>query len=478
MHNGLDIIFPEGSDIPVYQVEVQPIDEENGDAEPTISTYTAEEITTKYFKKLKETAESYIGGTVDGCVVSAPEVYPIAEPVATALAFENSKAAAAQKEDEPKAKSLDKTILTLDLGGHQFNATLLRFSDGLYSVVASVDDIKLGGVQFDEILVNHCADEFRRKTKLDVRESRRALLKLRAACETTKRSLSRIDVAPCSVESLHEGMDFNSNVNRGRFEMLADSLFTRCKTTINNVLKESGVSADEVDEVLLVGGSARLPKFQSVVKSIFAKEKTVVRTDVEPDEAIASGCAVQANIIVNTPYIDYSEVTKDAKILTLPSLKYSIGLASADGGFVVVLPKGTPIPVKRSIELGGAPDQKEFFVTLYEGEAGAAKKNTLLAQMVVSTTDPLLEDETEDVQEKPKAQEKETKDQKKKKGARETEPVVEETGKEVNGKANSSPPKQVILSLLIEKDGVLNVIVVEKGSVRLLTKVKLDHVSK
>ncbi|KAI8812842.1 Hsp70 protein-domain-containing protein [Cladochytrium replicatum] len=494
----MDIIFPEGSDIPVYQVEIQPIDDENGDAEPTISTFTAEEITTKYFRKLKETAESFIGGSVDGCVVSAPvhfsddstnslikaisaagfeEVYPIAEPVAAALAFENSKSAA-QKDEESKAKSLDKTILTLDLGGHQFNATLLRYSDGLYSVLASVDDIKLGGVHFDEILVNHCADEFRRKTKMDVRESRRALLKLRAACETTKRSLSRIDVAPCSVESLHEGMDFNSNVNRGRFEMLADPLFTRCKTTINNVLKEGGVTADEVDEVLLVGGSARMPKFQSVVKSTFSKGKTVVRTDVEPDEAIASGCAVQANVIVNTPYIDYSEVTKDPKIVTLPSVKQSIGLAAADGGFVAVLPKGTPVPVKRSIELGGAPDQKEFFVALYEGEAGTTKENALLAQIIVSTADPALDDEAEEVQEKPKAPEKDSKDQKKKKGGKETTPALEENGKEVNGKVNTSPPKQVILSLLIEKDGVLNVIAVEKGSGRTLTKVKLDHISK
>ncbi|KAJ1557708.1 70-kilodalton heat shock protein [Nowakowskiella sp. JEL0078] len=459
---------PKNPEIPAYKIETMPLSEDKNEVteiETIIKHFTVTEITSRFLSKLKLTAEGYVGKNVNGCVLSVPihlvddakiqlvtaariagftDVYTMHEPVAAALAFETKSKSAVANSDAIKSSDggvggligsiesdkKDKMVLVLDLGAHQLNATLLRSSDGIFSILDSDDEFGLGGAQFDEVLVKYCVTEFKRKSKMDISESRRSMIKLRAGCETTKKTLSRTDVAPCSIESLYDGMDFNITINRGRFEMLAEPLFLKCKEVVRNVLKKTSVDASEVDEVLLVGGSSRIPRFQAVIKSMFTNGKTSINSNVEPDEAIALGCAIQAGIISTSPNIDYSSAADDVTLLSARYLKKSIGIEVADGQLTVLIPQRTPIPVKRTIEFSNSEDdQKECFLAVYEGDSNTAKENTLLAEIVL--------------------------------------------GEIPSAKSGTS---KIQVSFIVEKDGILNIIAGESTSNRTM-RVKLDHIS-
>ncbi|KAJ3045749.1 70-kilodalton heat shock protein [Rhizophlyctis rosea] len=390
---------PADESLPTYEVEnwVDPDAEE-----PTREVHTVTEVTSKYLAKIRETAEAYLGKSVDGVVISIPphfedsqkaalisatkqagfkKAHAIHEPVAAALAFD---AAPSRNQQSPAAQKSDRLIAVLDLGGHQFNVSILSSSDGVYSILASSDDYALGGVHFDQLIVDFVKQEFKRKTKMDISDNRRAVAKLRAAAEQTKRALTRQDVAPCSVESLYEGIDHHGTINRGRFEMLAEPLYRRCSELVLSTLKEAGVEVGDVDEVLFVGGSSRMPRFQTVMKNLFpgAGSRTEIRTDVDPDEAISTGCATQAGIILSTTNVDYAHATKGLK--ESPVLSKSVGVEAAGGAFVKLIGKNVVLPARRTIEFGVSEDgQKEIFLAVYEGEDSLAKNNTLLAEIVL-----------------------------------------------------------------------------------------------
>ncbi|RKO87117.1 heat shock protein 70 family [Blyttiomyces helicus] len=389
------VASPEDATVPVYEVESYPDDSD----EPVRDHHSVVEVSAKYLRKLKETAENFLGTPVDGVVISIPAhfedvqkaalmqatkeagfetAYPVHEPVAAALAFD----AATGATSSPASTKIDKNVLVLDLGGHQFNVTALANNAGIYTVLASKDDPALGGVHFDEILMNFVKQEFKRKTKLDVSDNRRALSKLRSACDQTKRSLSRQDSAPCSVESLCEGMDYHGNINRNRFEMLAEPLYARAATVIHATLEEANVPIDRVDEVLFVGGSSRMPRFQTAVKSLFPN--AALRTDVEPDEAISTGCATQAAILLAST-TDYPAAAINKDITDARHVAKTLGVEVAGGAFAPLIPAHAPIPARRTAVFGVSADgQREIFVAVYEGEDAVAKKNTLLAEVVLS----------------------------------------------------------------------------------------------
>ncbi|KAJ3053175.1 Heat shock cognate 71 kDa protein [Rhizophlyctis rosea] len=399
---GLNIVpSPSDPNTPAYEVENwSDLDAE----EPTREVHTVREVTSKYLAKLRETAEAYLGKSVDGVVISIPphfedaqkaallvatkqagfkKAHAIHEPVAAALAFD----AAPRLNNQSATPKNDRIIAVLDLGGHQFNVSVLTASDGLYSILASRDDYALGGVHFDQLLVDFVKQEFKRKTKMDISDNKRAVAKLRMAAEQTKRALTRQDVAPCSVESLYEGMDHHGTINRGRFEMLADPLYRRCSQLVLETLKEAGVNVGEVDEVLFVGGSSRMPRFQAVMKSLFpgAGSNTEIRTDVDPDEAISVGCASQAGIITSSN-VDYATALKDVK--EAPVLGKSVGIEVAGGAFAVLIPKNTVLPARRTVEFGISEEgQKEIFLAVYEGEESMAKSNTLLAEVALELSE-------------------------------------------------------------------------------------------
>ncbi|KAI9352004.1 heat shock protein 70 family [Obelidium mucronatum] len=390
---------PEDAHQPSYEVE----EYESEEAEESVTKHVSvPTVTSAYLAKLKETAEGYLGKAVSGAVVSVPthfaekskaaliqaaqdagfsKVFTIVEPVAAALSFDHASTVKAT------VSKNDRLILVVDLGGHQFNVTLLSANNGLYSVISSLDDYKLGGVHFDEVLVNYIKDEFKRKTKADISGNRRSLAKLRSACEQTKRMLSQKDTAPCSVDSLYDGIDFHHSVIRGRFENLAEPLIQRCAELIKQALKEGGVAdASSIDEVLLVGGSTRIPRFQQVIRSLFP-ESTDVRQDIEPDEAIGNGAAIQAGIIVaaEADGVDYASAAVNKDVVELPHLNHSVGLEVSNGAFVKIIPRLTPIPARRAFEFSNAvKGQTEVYLAVYEGEDDVAKKNALLAEIVLT----------------------------------------------------------------------------------------------
>ena len=241
--------------------------------------------------------------------------------------------------------------------------------------------LNLGGIAFDEVLVEFVRQEFKKKYKADVSENRRSMQKLRVACERTKRALSRQDTAPCAVESLYDGLDYNGTILRGRFDMMAEPLYVKCKEAVLSTLKACQLTPDQVDEVILIGGSSRMPRFQSSMKSLFSSEKTEFRSDVEPDEAISIGCALQAKIFLENK-IDFTTI--DDKIAHADHLTKSVGLAAQDGTFVPFIPKGTPLPVRRELSFNLPDGQTEVYLTVFEGENTVAKDNVLLAEAVLS----------------------------------------------------------------------------------------------
>ncbi|KAI8853120.1 heat shock protein 70 family [Chytridium lagenaria] len=354
---------PESSAVS-YEVEVY----ENEEAEESQTQHvTVAEVTTKYLKKLKETAESYLGSTVNATVVSVPShfeeksqaallsaakesgferVFMISEPVAASLAFDSLKVQGSSKKDRIVVRR--------------------RSRNGIYTVLASLDDYQLGGVHFDEVLVKFVKDEFKRKTKLDITGNRRSLAKLRQAAELTKKMLSQKDTAPCSVDSLCEGIDYQGQILRVRFEMLAEPLFQRCAETVRKAFDEVHIVPEDVDEVLLVGGSSRIPRFQAVIRSIFPTE-CAVRNDIEPDEAIGLGAA--------SPAGEFEKLALTANYTNFKRLSKDIGIEVAGGNVVTVIDAHTPLPAQRSVQFSNAEaGQKEVFIAVVEGKGAEAKK--------------------------------------------------------------------------------------------------------
>jgi heat shock protein 1/8 len=348
---------------------------------------TPKELVSLFLKSLKETTlnVSHLSEDIlSGIVLSVPahfnkvqkvelvdaaknagfkQVLTIKEPVAAALAF--------QIKDE------DSKIVVLDLGGHQFNVSCLLFSSGLYSLVSSEEDEKLGGTCFDKVLANHFVKEFKQKTRIDITDSKRSLLKLYTAAEITKKTLSKSDSAPCSVESLSDGIDFNSNINKIRFEMLADSIFKNTITTIQSALKGAKWTTDDVDQVLFVGGASRIPKFQSMVSEMFTK--SILRTDIEPDEATAIGCALHAEILLKHP--DFIKALEADDVKETLATSKAIGIEVFDGKFHPIILKDTLLPCQRSVEIKVSKDQKEVFMAIYEGDDEIASQNKYITNV-------------------------------------------------------------------------------------------------
>lgn len=380
--------------------------------ESTPINLTPVELTAKYLNYIKQTAESFLGTSVAGCVISEPsdflpeqhtalmeacikagfsKSFAIKESVAAALSFSesasNTTSTATSSSTSSSSNKKDKTILVLDFGGHNFNVSVLNSSNGMYGVVASVDDHKLGGVELDEVVVSMVAEEFRRKHKLDVRENRRALMKLRNVAEQTKRALSQMDSAPCSVESLCEGIDYHGFVNRGKFEALAEPVFQRCAALIRKGLDQASLKPEQVSQVLLVGGCSRVPRFQSLVRSLFANnDPSTIMVDSDPDEVIARGCAIQSRIISAMGLDQYAAAIKEPSLTsTVPHTTQSLGVADSNGKFCVLIPKGTPVPAMRNIGFSNAvANQTEVMLAVLEGENEVASKNTKLADVVIS----------------------------------------------------------------------------------------------
>ncbi|KAL1917932.1 uncharacterized protein VTP21DRAFT_3766 [Calcarisporiella thermophila] len=356
---------------PAFEVEIS----------GSTQVFTAGELATKFLQRLRESAEAYLGNPVSGAVLAVPAEFTDAQRVELTHAAENAglkvlhvlhDTTAAMLAYGLSGKVEDKTVVVADLGAHSFNVSVVASRGGLFTILGTAHEAGLGGAALDELLVNHFAAEFKKKTKIDISGNRKALAKLRAAAEITKRTLSSSASAPCSVESLAEGIDFHSTINRIRFEMMANRVLGKCTTVIDQVLEKVELKPAQIDEVILVGGSARVPKFQAKLRDMFGLEEGKLRMEVEPDEAVAAGCAVQATLLMDMDKEAIEQITQPS-MTKAPHLTKPIGVVDVEGKFHVILKADTPLPVRRREEMKvGA--EKSVYVALWEGQHMAVVK--------------------------------------------------------------------------------------------------------
>jgi L1 cell adhesion molecule like protein len=268
--------------------------------------YSAEEISAAILTKMKQTAESYLGEEVTKAVVTVPAYFNDSQRQATkdagtiagleVLRIINEPTAAAVAYGLDKAKTSKETnILIFDLGGGTFDVSVLTIDDGVFEVKATAGDTHLGGEDFDNRIVEHCIKDFKRKNKLDLTQSARAMRRLKSACENAKRTLSSSTMTSVELDSLYEGVDYQLSLSRAKFESLCSDLFQNCLKPVEKVLSDAKMSKSDIHEVILVGGSTRVPKVQELLQNYFGGKE--LNKSINPDEAVAYGAAVQAGIL-------------------------------------------------------------------------------------------------------------------------------------------------------------------------------------
>lgn len=356
-------------------------------------SFYPEEVSSMVLIKMKQIAEEFLGEQVTDAVITVPAYFGDAQRQATKDAGHIAGLNVLRIINEPTAASLaygldarkgkEQKVLIFDLGGGTFDCTVLSIDEGIFEVIATHGHAHLGGEDFDNNLVAHFVKEFERKYRKDLTTSPRAIKRLKLACERAKKTLSTSSQATIELDALFDGCDFASSISRARFEELNAHLFRNCMESVEQVMKDSKLSKTEIDEVVLVGGSSRIPKIQAMLSDYF-HGKDLCKA-LNPDECVAYGAAVQAHILTGG---QKDEAVKDLLLLDVTPL--TLGIETSGSVMTPMIPRNTTVPVHKTQTFSTfADNQTQVTIRVFEGERAMTKDCNLLGNFDLMGIPPM-----------------------------------------------------------------------------------------